>query len=94
MAADQLAMTQSPTLYVGLDFGTQQSGFSTAALGSNVRFMEIYPEQPVPCCKTLTMLLYMRQASGWHPISWGWSAYHNYQQLPSSERSQYLLLER
>ncbi len=50
MAADQLAMTQSPTLYVGLDFGTQQSGFSTAALGSNVRFMEIYPdlEQPVP----------------------------------------------
>ena len=66
MAADQLAMTQSPTLYVGLDFGTQQSGISTAALGSNVRFMEIYPdlEQPVPYCKTLTMLLYMRQASG------------------------------
>ena len=54
MAADQLAMTQSPSLYVGLDFGTQQSGFSTAALGSNVRFMEIYPEQPVLYCKTLT----------------------------------------
>ena len=85
----------TPTLFVGIDFGTRQSGFSTAALGSNTRFMEIYPDQPVPYCKTLSMLLYSNEmSSGWQPVAWGWSAYRDYQQLNQQQRANFLLLDR
>ena len=90
----QPAMAHGPSLYVGLDFITHQSGFGTAALGSSVRFMEVYPDQPVPYCKTLSMLLYCKIASGWKPVSWGWSAYLKYQLMRPAERHQHVLLDR
>ena len=86
---------QTPTFYVGLDIGTHQSGFSTATLGSSARFMEIYPEQPVPYCKTLSMILYCKQlSSNWQPVAWGWPAHKMYQVLLPDQRDKFLLLER
>lgn len=89
------ANTPRPSLYVGVDFGTHQSGFSTAVLGGSVRFMEIYPQQPVPYCKTLTMLLYAKQSSeDWRPVSWGWAAFQAYQKVEPDRQSDYVLLDR
>lgn len=88
-------MVQNPSFYVGIDLGTHQSGFSTATLGSSARFMEIYPDQPVPYCKTLSMILYSKELSpDWQPVAWGWSAYAEYQRVPAEHQDEFLLLER
>lgn len=91
----QHPMAQNPTYYVGCDIGTHASGISYATLGSNARFQEVYPEQPVPYCKTLSMILYSKElSSDWQPVDWGWPAHKQYQGLRPEERGEFLLLER
>ena len=91
----QQLMALTPEFFAGLDLGTAQSGCSTATLGSNARFQEIYPDQPVPYCKTLSTILYSKElSSDWQPVAWGWSAYAEYQHLRPDQRDEFLLLER
>lgn len=91
----QQLMAQTPQFFVGLDVGTAQSGCSTATLGSNARFQEIYPDQPVPYCKTLSVMLYSRElSSDWQPVAWGWSAYVEYQRLRPDQIDEFRLLDR
>lgn len=88
-------MARRSGFYVGIDFGTAQSGFSTCTLGGSPRFIEVYPQQPVPYCKTLSVILYSKELSAdWEPTSWGWTAFNQYQELDAEERKEFLLVER
>ncbi|KXZ46271.1 hypothetical protein GPECTOR_45g141 [Gonium pectorale] len=83
--------------FVGIDFGTANSGFSYMPVGEvrPVCFTE-YPQNRAQYPKTRTALLYRLEANGAAertPIAWGEEAYHAYLGLRPAERSSHLYLE-
>ena len=88
---DVLPQEPSSTFYVGIDFGTCGTGYAVCVSGGEVQVLNCYPGQPLPYCKTMTVLLY--RISDWTPVAWGWEACNMFTDMSPAEQQQYLYLD-